>query len=166
MAGRRTIYLHKPKSGSNFRTLGRSSQVQTYGVGKTIVWSSCASSGGGGGGGGFGNGTRMQTAFGSSDRAKELAALGEGIFLMGTAQTLTGFLAIMGLPTMAVGVSFAAWASALKKVTFSRPCSPSNSNAVMSGFEEPDFNTFQQQYAAYLAGRVPTPPSIPPMENN
>lgn len=49
---------------------------------------------------------------------------------------------------------------------FDLPCTPANAADMVFGFEEPDFNTFQQQYAAYLAGRVPTPPSIPPMESN
>ena len=68
----------------------------------------------------------------------------------------------MGVPAMAVGVVLGAYAATLKLVKFSKPCDTFNS--VQNTFDEPDFNTFQQQYAAYLADQSLNAQNANPLE--
>lgn len=141
--------------------LSQPSQKMTVDAGNGVIWTSCAA---GGGGGSIGQGTKMQTAFGAPRRKRDLQMIGTGIGVMGLGLSATLFLAPIGVPIFAVGVMFNLAAGSIKNVTFSRPCHTSSATA--TNFEEPDFNTFQQQYAAYLAGQIPTPSTIPPMESN
>ena len=119
--------------------LSQPSQKMTVDAGNGVIWTSCAAGNGGNGGGGIGQGTKMQTAWDSDYRL------------------------LVFLP--AVGVMFNLAAGSIKNVTFSRPCiDPTLAEGLKVGFEEPDFNTFQQQYAAYLAGRNNDQQNVNPME--
>ena len=124
-----------------------------------IVWTSCGGTNGGAAGGG---GQKYSTAFYKSERASNFQNIGEGIFTLGLFQTLTGYLAFMGVPAMAVGVVLGAYAASLKLVQFSKPCDTLNS--VQNTFDEPDFNTFQQQYAAYLTDQSLNAQNANPLE--
>lgn len=140
--------------------LSQPSQKFTVDAGDGVIWTSCAA--GGGEGGTIGQGTKMQTAFGAPRNKRDLQMLGDGIGLMGLGMSATVFLAPIGVPIFAVGVMFNLAAGSIKNVTFSRPChTPSMRN---ESFEEPDFNTFQQQYAAYLAGRSTDQQNVNPLE--
>ncbi len=139
--------------------LSQPSQKFTVDAGDGILWTSCAA---GGGGGSFGQGTKMQTAFGAPRRKRDLQTLGTGIGVMGLGLSATLFLAPIGVPIFAVGVMFNLAAGSIKNVTFSRPCQ--TSSALQTNFEEPSFNEFQQQYAAYLAGQNNDQQNVNPLE--
>ncbi|MBK8421767.1 hypothetical protein [Candidatus Villigracilis saccharophilus] len=149
--GTQDFALVKNKRGSNQNNGG-------------IVWSSCQTQTGAGGSGG-GGGTQMQTAFGKTKMRQDLETIGQGIAMLGLGQSATGFLAPIGVPVFAVGVIFGIAASSIKKVTFTRPCiDPELMEGLRVGFDEPDFNTFQQQYAAYLADQSRNAQNATPLE--
>lgn len=139
--------------------LSQPSQKFTVDAGDGILWTSCAA---GGGGGSIGQGTKMQTAFGAPRRKRDLQMLGDGIGIMGLGMSASLFLAPIGVPIFAVGVMFNLAAGSIKNVTFSRPCH--TSSALQTNFEEPTFTEFQQQYAAYLAGRNNDQQNVNPLE--
>jgi len=145
--------------------LSQPSQKMTVDAGNGVIWTSCAAGNGGNGGGSIGQGTKMQTAFGAPRNKRDLQTLGTGIGLMGLGMSASVFLAPIGAPIFAVGVMFNLAAGSIKNVTFSRPCiDPTLAEGLKVGFEEPDFNTFQQQYAAYLAGRNNDQQNVNPLE--
>lgn len=146
----------------NAWVLGKQSEKIAVDAGNGVIWTSCAAGNGGNGGGSIGQGTKMQTAFGAPRNKRDLQTLGTGIGLMGLGMSATVFLAPIGTPIFAVGVMFNLAAGSIKNVTFSRPCHTSSATA--TNFEEPDFNTFQQQYAAYLAGRNNDQQNVNPLE--
>lgn len=142
--------------------LSQPSQKIAVDAGNGVIWTSCAAGNGGNGGGSIGQGTKMQTAFGAPRNKRDLQTLGTGIGLMGLGMSATVFLAPIGVPIFATGVMFNLAAGSIKNVTFSRPChTPSMRN---ESFEEPSFNEFQQQYAAYLAGRNNDQQNVNPLE--
>lgn len=142
--------------------LSQPSQKMTVDAGNGVIWTSCAAGNGGNGGGSIGQGTKMQTAFGAPRNKRDLQALGTGIGLMGLGMSASVFLAPIGAPIFAVGVMFNLAAGSIKNVTFSKPCQ--TSSALQTNFEEPTFTEFQQQYAAYLAGRNNDQQNVNPLE--
>lgn len=142
--------------------LSQPSQKIAVDAGNGVIWTSCAAGNGGNGGGSIGQGTKMQTAFGAPRNKRDLQTLGTGIGLMGLGMSATVFLAPIGVPIFATGVMFNLAAGSIKNVTFSKPCQ--TSSALKTNFEEPSFNEFQQQYAAYLAGRNNDQQNVNPLE--
>lgn len=120
--------------------------------GKGIIWSSCNSTfAGSGGKGGFFKmaGTppkqKMSTGFGEPRQRQELRGFGTNLVGAGVLLSGTVISAPIGVPLALAGVAFAAYASTIKKVTFSKPC---HTPSLPSGFVEPTFEEFHAKLDA------------------